>query len=90
MHSEPLCLVALLPSLWWPGVSRVTSSSGEALAFSFVLLNVGGLPLSLAACTMHHLFSGNTLQWTLIFLTQYELHFLINLFSLSSLLILPI
>lgn len=32
------------PSLWWPGVRRVTPGSGEALAFNFVLLNVGGLP----------------------------------------------
>lgn len=82
--------MSLLPSLWWLGVRRVTSSSGEALAFSFVLLNFGGLPLSLAACTVHRLFSGNTLQWTLVFLTQYELRLLISVFSLSSLLILPI
>lgn len=78
------------PSLWWPGVSKVTPSSGEALAFSFVLLSVCGWPVSLAACTMRHLFFGNTLRWTLVFLTQYELRLLISTLSLSSVLILPI
>lgn len=73
----------------WPGVSSVTPSSAEALASSFVLLS-GGQPLSPAACTRRHLFSGNTLQWTLVSLTQYELRLLISMLSLSSVLILPI